>query len=372
MSSKIRVAVVFGGRSGEHEVSIISGQNIINGLDKKKYDVIPVGITKKGKWLTGKNAVEAFKNGDYSGLTEVTLNCESGTRELIHFKNGGYEKLKIDIFFPALHGPYGEDGTIQGLFEIANVPYTGCGVLASSVGMDKLVSKALWDQAGLPIVPYIGISKSSWKTESKIIMDRIEQELGFPVFIKPANMGSSVGISKVKIKAGLKKAIDLACEFDTRILIEKGINARELETAVLGNGEPKAARVGEILVGGEFYDYNDKYVNGVSKTQVPAKIPAALEKKIQEMALKAYKLMDGAGLARVDMFLDKDNGNIYLNEINTLPGFTSISMYPMMWEASGISYSKLLDRIVELGFEKYKEKQEKKISFDEAGDWFSK
>jgi len=372
MKIKIRVAVIFGGRSGEHEVSIVSGTNIIEALDKKKYDVIPIGITKSGKWLAGEKAPLAFKKGDYSGLTQVTLNCESGSNELLHFKNGHFEKLKIDIFFPALHGPYGEDGTIQGLFEMANVPYTGCGVLASSVGMDKLVTKALWDQAGLPIVPYIGINKSSWKKSSKKIMKRVIDELGLPVFIKPANMGSSVGISKVKKESELKKAIDLACEFDTRILIEKGLNVRELECAVLGNDEPKAARVGEILVGGEFYDYNDKYINGVSRTQVPAEIPPSLEKKVQQMALKAYKLLDASGLARVDMFLEKKTGRIYINEINTLPGFTSISMYPKMWKAAGIPYKKLVDKIIELGFEKFKQKQQKKISFDEAGDWFSK
>ncbi|MBN1494835.1 D-alanine--D-alanine ligase [Candidatus Peregrinibacteria bacterium] len=372
MKNKIRVAVIFGGRSGEHEVSVVSGTNIIESLDRNKYDVIPIGITKLGKWLAGEKAPEAFKKGDYSDLTQVTLNSESGKNELLHFKNGHVERMKVDIFFPALHGPFGEDGTIQGLFEIANVPYTGCGVLASSVGMDKLVTKALWDQAGLPIVPYIGINKSSWKKSPKKIIKKILDELGMPVFIKPANMGSSVGISKVKKESELKRAIDLACEFDTRILIEKGLNVRELECAVLGNDSPKAARVGEVLVGGEFYDYNDKYVNGVSKTRVPAEITPTLEKEVQKMALKAYKLLDASGLARVDMFLEKNTGKIYINEINTLPGFTSISMYPKMWNASGVTYKKLIDKIIELGFERYREKQQKKISFDEAGDWYAK
>jgi D-alanine-D-alanine ligase len=370
MADKTRVAVVFGGRSGEHEVSIVSAQNIIEAMSPQKYDVFPLGITKQGKWLTGSNAIHAFKTGDYSSLTEVILNTKSGANELLHLENGQYKAIKIDIFFPALHGPYGEDGTIQGLFEMANVPYTGCAVLSSSAGMDKLITKALWEQAGLPVIPYIGINKKAWDESREDVVHRIEDELHYPVFVKPSNMGSSVGVSKAKKRDDLFSAINLACEFDHRILIEKGLEVRELECAVLGNDDPVTARVGEVIVGREFYDYKDKYVEGKSRTQAPADIPKRLEEKIQNIAVKAYKMLDCSGIARVDTFYDKKTKDILLNEINTMPGFTKISMYPQMWEASGLSYPDLIDRIIELGFDKFKKKSEKKISFEEAGKWY--
>lgn len=370
MPHKTRVAVIFGGRSGEHEVSIVSANNIIDAMSRDKYDIFPVGITKDGRWLTGEKAVSAFKAGDYSGLTEVILNTKAGSNELIHLNTNKYEGIKIDIFFPALHGPYGEDGTIQGLFEMANVAYTGCGVLASSVGMDKLIAKALWEQAGLPVTPYIGINKKAWENNPYEIVARTENELGFPVFIKPSNMGSSVGITKVKKKAELADAINLAFEFDHRVLIEAGLEVRELECAVLGNDNPVTARVGEVIVGREFYDYKDKYVEGKSTTEAPANIPKETEDYIRKIALKAYKVLDCCGLARLDTFYDKKTEKIFINEINTMPGFTKISMYPKMWEASGLSYSELLDKIIELGFDRFRKKSERKISFEEAGKWY--
>jgi len=370
MTNKTRVAVVFGGRNGEHEVSIVSAKNITESINKEKYDVIPIGITKVGRWLSGDNIIESFQKGNYDGLSEVSLNSKSGSNELLHFSGENYKKLHIDIFFPALHGPYGEDGTIQGLFEIANVPYTGCGVLSSSVGMDKLMTKAVWDQAGLPIIPYVGINKQAWDREPKAIIRKIEEDLTYPVFVKPANMGSSVGISKAKKREDLQEAIDLACQFDHRILIEKGLEVRELECAILGNENPKIARVGEVLVGGEFYDYNDKYIDGKSSTQVPANIPRDLEEKVQEIALRAYKVLDASGLARVDIFYNKKTNELHLNEINTMPGFTAISMYPKMWAESGIQSSELIDTIIKLGFERHKKKNEKKVSPDNTGDWF--
>lgn len=369
--SKTRVAVVFGGRSGEHEVSVVSAKNIIEAADSNKYEILPIGITKDGKWLTGEKTIEKFQNNDYSGLEEVTLNTKSGSKELLNLKaNNTYEKLEVDIFFPALHGPFGEDGTIQGLFEMANVPYTGCGVMASSVGMDKLTTKALLDEAGIPVIPYLGFNKHAWDKSPDEVVHRIMTELELPVFIKPSNMGSSVGVSKVKKKDELKKAIDFAIEFDHRILVEKALNVRELECSILGNDEPKASRVGEVIVGGEFYDYKDKYVDGKSTTKVPADINPKLEKLIQAQCLKAYKLLDCSGLARGDIFYDKHTKESYVNEINTFPGFTPISMYPKNWEASGLAYSDLIDKIIELGLERYKLKQLKKVSFDEAGDWF--
>lgn len=307
MSNKIRVAVVFGGRSGEHEVSIVSAKNIIEAMDPKKYDIIPIGITKEGQWLSGNDAITSFQKGNYDGLKEVVLNAKSGSHELLHLSEKTYEKIHIDIFFPVLHGPFGEDGTIQGLFEMANVPYTGCGVLASSVGMDKLMTKAVWEEAGLPTTPYIGINKQAWEGNPQEVMSRIENELDYPVFVKPANMGSSVGITKVKSHKKLKQAIEEAFSFDHRILVEKGWDIRELECAVLGNEDPKIAHVGEVLVGGEFYDYNDKYIDGKSRTQVPADISRHLEHQVQEMALRAYKVLDCCGLARVDVFYDKKN-----------------------------------------------------------------
>lgn len=369
--SKTRVAVVFGGRSGEHEVSVVSAKNIIEAADKEKYEIIPIGITKDGKWLTGEKTIQQFQNNDYSGLEEVTLNTKSGSKELLNLKDDNtYTKLKIDIFFPALHGPFGEDGTIQGLFEIANVPYTGCGVLASSVGMDKLTTKALLDEAGISVIPYLGFNKHAWDQNADEVMHRILSELELPVFIKPSNMGSSVGVSKVKKKDELKKAIEFALEFDHRILVEKALNVRELECSILGNDEPKASRVGEVIVGGEFYDYKDKYVDGKSTTKVPADINPQLERTIQAQSIKAYKLLDCSGLARSDIFYDKGTKEIYINEVNTFPGFTPISMYPKNWKASGLAYPDLIDEIIKLGFEKYEQKQLKKVSFDEAGDWF--
>ncbi len=370
-NNKIRVGIIFGGRSGEHEVSIISAKNIIEAIDREKYEVIPIGITKDGRWLTGENTTKRFLYNDYSGLEEVVLNTKSGSKELLQIKQEcTFEKLHIDIFFPALHGPFGEDGTIQGLFEMANVPYIGCGVMASSVGMDKLTTKALCEQAGVPVIPYIGFNKAAWNEEPSDVIDKIMHELHLPVFIKPSNMGSSVGVSKVKKQDELKKAIEFALEFDHRILVEKALDVREFECAILGNDNPQASCIGEVLVGGEFYDYNDKYVDGVSSTKQPADIKSNLANKIQDQSLKVFKLIDGSGLSRVDTFYDKHTKEIYINEINTFPGFTTISMFPKLWKASGIEYTDLIDKVISLGFEKYEQKQLKKVSFDEAGEWF--
>jgi D-alanine-D-alanine ligase len=253
---------------------------------------------------------------------------------------------------------------------MANIPYIGCGVMASSVGMDKLTTKALCEQAGIPVIPYIGFNKSAWDQEPSDIIDKIMEELNLPVFVKPSNMGSSVGVTKVKKDEELKKAIEFALEFDHRILVEKALDVREFECAVLGNDNAKASCVGEVLVGGEFYDYNDKYVDGVSSTKQPADINPELAKKIQDQSLKVFKLIDGSGLSRVDTFYDKHTKEIYINEINTFPGFTTISMFPKLWKASGIEYPDLINKVISLGFDKYKQKQLKKVSFDEAGDWF--
>jgi len=357
--SKMKIAVIFGGRSGEHEVSLVSATSIIQALNPSKYEPIEIGITHDGEWLTGKNCLEKFKKHDFHGLEPVMISMQ---------KNA----FKADIVFPVLHGPYGEDGTIQGLFEMMNVPYVGCGVLASSTSMDKLQTKAILESAGIEVTPYIGFNRSAWKKEHDEILEKIKKDIGIPCFVKPANMGSSVGISKAKNEHGLIDAIHFASTFDRRILVEKAINAREIECAILGNHEPIAAPPGEVIVGGEFYDYNDKYVNGKSYTEVPAKIDKKTAKHIEDLSLKAFKLLDCSGLARVDSFLDRDTGKVYFNEINTMPGFTSISMYPKMMEMAGYSYEKLIDRLIELGIERFKEKQKNKIKIDLNSDWYKK
>ncbi len=387
MAKKV-VGVIFGGRSGEHEVSLVSATSVIREMPKDKYSVKEIGISKDGKWYAsgvggatggaaggaaggeaGAGLIEKFKSGD--------LGEDLGGLKPVSFE----EALRgCDIAFPVLHGPFGEDGTIQGLFEMMGIAYVGCGVLASSGCMDKIVCKDVLNQAGIKIVPYVKILRSELTAGGEAaarILERIEKEIGYPCFVKPSNMGSSVGISKVKARDGgekspsLKAAINLAAKFDSRILVEKGVNAREIECAVLGNEEAQAAELGEILVGGEFYDYNDKYVDGKSKTSVPVPdLSDDVKTKIQEMCLKAYKAMDCSGLARADCFLDCDTGEIYLNEINTLPGFTSISMYPKMWQASGVSYPELIDRLIQLGFDRFEERAKNQISFDSGSDWF--
>ena len=279
-------------------------------------------------------------------------------------------RLPFDIAFPVLHGPFGEDGTIQGLFEMLNIPYVGCGVLASSTAMDKLQCKAMWEAAGLPVVPYLGFNRNAWEKDSEIIIQKIEKSIGLPCFVKPSNMGSSVGITKAKSSSELVAAINLAAKFDRKILVEKSVNAREIECAILGNDEPIASPVGEVIVGGEFYDFFDKYVNGVSSTEVPADLDRETAKKIQDMCVKAFKLIDCSGLSRVDSFIDRDTGELYLNEINTMPGFTSISMYPKMIEAYGLSYKDLVSKLIELGIERYNEKDKNQIVFESESDWY--
>jgi len=355
--SKLKIAVIFGGRSGEHEVSLVSAASVIKALNPAKYEVLEIGISKDGIWYTGPDCLKSFKAGSVEGLEEVRL----GTNPTNH---------PFDIAFPVLHGPFGEDGTIQGLFEMLKIPYVGCGVLASAVAMDKLQCKSLWRAAGLPVVDWNGFSRSGWKKNREMILKMLIKDVGFPCFVKPANMGSSVGISKVKKEADLCAAIDLAAKFDRWILVEKGLNVREIECAVLGNDEPVASPAGEVIVGGEFYDFYDKYVNGVSLTEVPAQLDEATSDKIREICVKAYKALDCAGLSRVDCFIDKDSGGVYLNEINTMPGFTSISMYPKMMAAHGVAYEELVDKLIELGQERFEEKQKNQVVFDSGSNWF--
>lgn len=366
---KIKVGVIFGGRSGEHEVSLVSASSVIRELPRDKYTVKEIGISVDGVWYAGKGVMEKFKAGNFDGLKPV--NFEKALKG-------------CDIAFPVLHGPFGEDGTIQGLFEMMKMPYVGAGVMASSVCMDKITTKSVLQDAGIRVVPWIDFTRFDWQANATRIIDSIVREIGFPCFVKPSNMGSSVGITKVKslngdasagrnANLGLKDAIDLACEFDSRILVEKGIDNREIECAVLGNDDPSASELGEIIIGGEFYDFHDKYVDGKSSTEIPVSgLDPSKIIEIQQTALAAYRELALSGLSRVDFLIDKHSGDVYLNEINTMPGFTSISMYPKMWAASGVSYPELLDKLVILGFERFKERSGNKIKFDSGSDWFKK
>lgn len=351
--NKLNVALIFGGKSGEHEVSLASSASIYTHIDKSKYNIFTIGITKDGRWMYYEGNEENIKNGEWVNLANknVEINLVPvGNKEVgIVFEDGRLEK--IDVLFPVLHGPYGEDGTIQGLFEISQIPYVGCGVLASSVGMDKLICKKVFTQIGLPQVDYTDTHKSVFNKYTQEELNKIEGKLNYPIFVKPANLGSSVGISKANNREELLSGINEALKFDARIVLEQGIDAREIEVAVLGNNEVKASIAGEIKPAKDFYDYEDKYINGSSTYDIPANINEIDMENIRKMAIEAFKSIDGKGLSRVDFFIDKNSGDIFINEINTLPGFTNISMYPKMWEATGLSYSSLIDSLIQLALD---------------------
>lgn len=354
--SKLNVALIFGGKSGEHEVSLMSASSVYKYIDKDKYNVMTIGITKEGRWLYCEGNEENIKNGEWVNLANKNVEINlvpCGNKEVgILFEDGKVEK--IDILFPVLHGPYGEDGTIQGLFEISQIPYIGCGVLASSVGMDKLICKKVFTEIGLPQVNYTDTNKWQFINDSEGELNKIESKLNYPIFVKPANLGSSVGISKATNRKELLEGINEALRYDSRIVLEQGIDAREIEVAVLGNNEVKASIAGEIKPAKDFYDYNDKYLDGASTYDIPAKISEEDMNYIREKAIQAFKGIDGKGLSRVDFFKDKNSGEIFINEINTLPGFTNISMYPKMWEATGLEYTKLIDELIKLAIDSKK------------------
>ena len=354
--SKLNVALIFGGKSGEHEVSLMSASSVYKCIDKDKYNVMTIGITKEGRWLYCEGNEENIKNGEWVNLANKNVEINlvpCGNKEVgILFEDGKVEK--IDILFPVLHGPYGEDGTIQGLFEISQIPYIGCGVLASSVGMDKLICKKVFTEIGLPQVNYTDTNKWQFINDSEGELNKIESKLNYPIFVKPANLGSSVGISKATNRKELLEGINEALRYDSRIVLEQGIDAREIEVAVLGNNEVKASIAGEIKPAKDFYDYNDKYLDGASTYDIPAQISEEDMNYIREKAIQAFKGIDGKGLSRVDFFKDKNSGEIFINEINTLPGFTNISMYPKMWEATGLEYTKLIDELIKLAIDSKK------------------
>ena len=386
MAKKLRVGILFGGRSGEHEVSLLSAASVLKAIDRNKFDVVPIGITKEGRWLTSSEAQILLK-GDSSAaagsLRAGDPEAAAGAKLLhegiptlmapIPGQQGTAGKA-IDVIFPVLHGTFGEDGTIQGLFELAGIPYVGSGVLGSSVGMDKDVMKRLFSQAGLPIVKHVTLLRSDWEKTPKKAIKQVESALKYPLFVKPANLGSSVGISKAHNRKELGPALDLAAKYDRKLIVEQGVGgalrngklaakARELEVAVLGNDDPKASVVGEIIPGKEFYDYEAKYLSEGSVPVIPAKLTKAESKQIREMAVAAFRACDLAGLARVDFLMDPvGRRRIYLNEVNTLPGFTQISMYPKLWEATGISYTELITRLIELAVARDNEKKRNSYS----------
>ncbi|GAG64960.1 unnamed protein product, partial [marine sediment metagenome] len=341
-------------------------------INKDKYTVVPIGITKEGRWISPQDSELALQSGKIKGKSTVILLNDPSGRALVRIDNN--QRLdkssaieKLDVIFPVLHGPYGEDGTVQGLLELADIPYVGAGVAASAVSMDKDLMKTIFQQKGLPILKWLTIKRKEWQKNKEKILSLIQNGFEYPLFVKPTNLGSSVGITKVHKKEELEKAIDLASSYDRKILIEEGLEeVREIECSVLGNDEPQVSVVGEVRPAGEFYDYDSKYIDEKTQLIIPADLPDGVSRKVQEIALRAFKAVDTAGMARVDFFVSKKENKIYLSEINTIPGFTSVSMYPRLWEASGISYAGLIDRLIQLALERYQDKKQNKISYDES------
>ncbi len=351
--SKVCVGVLFGGRSGEHEVSLNSARSVMDYMDVSRFEVVPIGITNDGRWLNRKE-VWAELHAAYHEGKPASGGSLLPTEELLR---------GVDVVFPVLHGPYGEDGTVQGLLEMANVPYVGAGVTGSAVGMDKEIMKAAFAQAGLDIVEYRVFLRREWEQEPDTILDMLIAELGLPCFVKPVNLGSSVGVSKANSRPELSEAIDLAAAYDRKVVVEHAVNAREIEVSVLGNDDPQTSLPGEVLPHGEWYDYRAKYVAGESDLMIPAELSEEETERVRRLAVRAYRAIDCAGMARADFLLDRDSGTFYANELNTIPGFTATSMYPKMWEATGLSYPDLLSRLIELALERFADRQRSKTTF---------
>ena len=346
MEKKLRVAVIFGGRSGEHEVSLMSARSVLSVLDPAKYEVTQIGITHEGKWLTGTDAIGKFEQNNLDGLAHYTLSPDPSD-----------STNSPDVFFPVLHGTFGEDGTIQGLFELADAAYVGAGVTGSSVGMDKGVFKEIMRANRIPVVESVLALRAEIEKDMNSVIERVEELGAYPFFTKPANLGSSVGITKCHNRSDLQEGLMEAALFDRRVLIERGVgDAREIEVSVLGNDEPVASVCGEVIPSREFYSYESKYIDGTSGLEIPAQLPPAVADQVRAYAVRAYTLIDCAGMARVDFFVEKDTNNILLNELNTIPGFTKISMYPKLWEASGLPYAALVDRLIDLALQRKAER----------------
>lgn len=366
----LRIGVIFGGRSGEHEVSVMSARAVIAALDPKKYEVYPIGISRSGHWVNCDGAQAALKAGHVVHSEQQGLAVLPGQAEqsLVSAPNSKQMAIpSLDVIFPVIHGTYGEDGTLQGLLEMAGIPYVGAGVSGSSVGMDKALMKAIWAASSIPQVPFLTFLRKQWEKQPEAIVEQIINDLGLPVFVKPANLGSSVGISKAKTQEEVHKAMQLAASYDRKIVVEQSVEApREIELAVLGNDEPEVSLPGEILHGREWYDYRGKYFETEGqRTVIPADLNPEQIQQLQKLAIEAYQALDMNGLSRVDFLMDKE-GRFFLNEVNTMPGFTPISMYARLWEASGLSYSALLDRLVELAMERFQDRQRNAVEAELA------
>jgi D-alanine-D-alanine ligase len=377
MTRKLRVGVIFGGRSGEHEVSLRSAHSVLEALDRTKYEVVPIAISKEGNWLGPVEAVALLPANSQKLLPEKAIERASKTLSLVgnpsspgfvsrKSDTGSVAEKMLDVVFPVLHGTYGEDGTIQGWLEMAGLPYVGCGVLASSCGMDKVTMKVLFHEAGLPICRYSWFLRSEWEKQPASIARRVTREVGFPCFVKPANLGSSVGISRADDKESLARAIELAARYDRKIIVEEGLDVREIECAVMGNDEPQASLPGEYIVkeqSAAFLDYTEKYSNtGHVEFVVPASLSKSITARIQRLAIRSYKSLDCAGLARVDFFLRRDTNQLLVNELNTMPGLTDVSGFPKMWLASGMTFPQIIDRLIELAIERHQEKSRNQTS----------
>ena len=368
---KLRVGVIFGGRSGEHEVSLVSATSVLNALDKGKYDVVPIGIAQSGRWLSSEKALQLLKTKNGIEREPERFLVPEPNRQALMSINGESDR-QLDVVFPVIHGTYGEDGKLQGLLELANIPYVGAGVLGSALGMDKILQKQLYEQEGILIPKYVWFLSSEFRQNSRKVVAEIEKHLKYPVFTKPANTGSSVGISKAHDRKELREFLAVAADYDRKVIVEQGVkNCLEIECSVLGNDSPIASLPGEIIPSNEFYDYDAKYVDGKSTSIIPADLPKKVVKEVQQLAVKAFRVLDCAGMARVDFFITKKSNRIYLNEINTIPGFTSISMYPKLWEASGISYPQLLDKLIGLAIEKHRQKSGLKTVYEPSSDWYT-
>ena len=361
---RLRVGVLFGGRSGEHEVSLASAASVVRGLDPDKYEAVLIGISKEGHWLVGSAAQKMLPEVLKAGQRVVMAADPSDAALIPLDRSAGAGGQRLDVVFPVMHGTYGEDGTIQGLLDLAGLPFVGAGVLGSAIGMDKDVAKKLLQQAKIPVVPWLTVYRADWEQNPAAIQEEIEKKFSYPVFVKPATLGSSVGMSKVHSREELAPALDLASEFAMKILVERAVNAREIEVSVLGNHQPKASVPGEIVPHREFYDYTAKYLEEGTALIIPAKLRPAQIKKIQALAVSAFRALELSGMARVDFFLEKEGGKLFLNEVNTIPGFTSISMYPKLWEATGIAFRELIDRLIALALELQREKARTKYEIE--------
>jgi len=369
---KLRVGVIFGGQSGEHEISLLSAQSVMRAMDPDKYEVVPVGITPEGRWLAGGDPLKALTGGQMTlrKLLDAPVAPQPSSavsRALIPGAraSAALGAPAVDVIFPALHGPMGEDGTVQGLLELADVPYVGAGVMASAVGMDKVVMKDIFRAHGLPVSRYLSVLRKEWDSNPEAVMARIEQQIGWPCFVKPANLGSSVGITKVHGRVELGAALAEAAAYDRKLIVEAAVpQAREIECSVLGNDEPIASVPGEIVPKREFYDYEAKYFDQDTELIIPAPLPDELTARVRELAVRAFRALDCAGMARVDFLLSKETGELNLCEVNTIPGFTAISMYPKLWEATGISYVELIDRLIQLALERHTDKQRSRTTRD--------